>query len=89
MIANADWHLAKINDLYIGYDGQTTSITLTGFSKSNCTCYPTWSDRMCLDRTRASYKDEVALLLLAKSAGMNVNVNINEGTCQIVALGLH
>lgn len=86
--ASADWHAGRIKDLYIGYDGQTTSITLIGFTKTNCTCYPVWLDRMCLDRTRATYREELAVLLLAKSTGQTISLNINEETCKIVAVGI-
>lgn len=85
---HADWRTAKIKDIYFGYDGQTTSFTLIGSSKTNCTCYSTWPDRFCLNRARTSYKDEMATMLMAKSTGQNISVNVDENTCMVVALGI-
>lgn len=86
--AHADWHFSKVKDVYFGYDGQATTFTLIGVTRTNCTCYSTWPDRFCLNRARTSYRDEVAGLLLAKSTGQTISVNVDENTCMVVALGI-
>ena len=82
----ADWHKGIINMIAIGYDGKTISVGQVGFTHGNCTCYSTWPNRYCLDRTRDSFKDEYALLLSAKARGTSLGININETTCYIRAI---
>ena len=84
--SQAGWHSGEINMIAIGYDGNTISIGQEDFSKSNCTCYPTWPNRACLDRSRASFNEEYALILSAKARNVPVSININEATCQVVAI---
>ncbi|EGU49883.1 hypothetical protein VINI7043_26265 [Vibrio nigripulchritudo ATCC 27043] len=82
----ADWHHGKIEMIAIGYDGKTISIGQAGSTKTNCTCYPTWPNRYCLNRDRISFNEEYALLLAAKSRGQSVALNIDETTCQVIAM---
>ncbi len=85
-ITFAGWHHGKIELLGIGYDGKTISIGQEGFTKTDCTCYPTWSNRYCLDRSRDSFKDEYALLLSAKARNKSVSIHINETSCKVTAI---
>ncbi len=80
--ALADWHAGKVTQLAIGYDGST----ITFLNRSNCTCYSPWPGLMCLDRTRATHKEEFAMLLRARATATDINVHIDEGTCRVVAL---
>jgi hypothetical protein len=41
---------------------------------------------LCLDRSRASFKEEVAMLLSARARGTGVHVNIDETTCFVTAI---
>ena len=82
----ADWHRGKITMVAIGYDGKTVSIGQEGFDRTNCTCYSSWPNRYCLDRSRESFKDEYALLLSAQARNKSVSIHIDESTCNITAL---
>lgn len=82
----ADWHSGTIEMIAIGYDGKTISIGQTGSTKTDCTCYSTWSNRYCLDRTRESFREEYSLLLSAKARNKSVSINIDESTCKIKAI---
>jgi len=86
--AFADWHTGKVNGIHIGYDGSTITFSLSGWSRSNCTCYSTWPTYMCLTRsaTRLASKEEFALLLKARASDDAVAVYINETTCSVEAL---
>ena len=84
--AHADWHYGRVTQVNIGYDGSTVTFVVAGWTRSNCTCYPTWSNMMCLNRSRASFKEEVAFLYSARARGVGVGANIDEGTCTVVAL---
>lgn len=84
--AHADWHYGTVNELSIGYDGSTVTVKVTGLQRSNCTCYASWPDQACLDRTRASFLEEYALLLSARRTGQAVGINIDETTCKILAI---
>jgi len=84
--ANATWHTGKITMIAIGYDGETISVGQEGFSREDCTCYPTWPNRYCLDINRKTHEKEYALLLSAKIRNMSVAININEETCRIAAI---
>lgn len=86
MNAFADWHSGTIDMIAIGYDGKTISIGQTGSTKENFTCYSTWPNRFCLDRTRESFNEEYALLLSAKARNKSVSINIDETTCFIKAV---
>jgi hypothetical protein len=85
-VANAAWHGGKIQALNIAYDGSTIAFALVGYSRSDCTCYPTWSNSLCLNRARASFKEEMAMLLSARARGTEIHVNINETTCFVEAM---
>lgn len=82
----ADWHVGVIERLGIGYDGSTIVFRLSGWNRSNCTCYVTWPDQMCLDRSRASFKEEYAWILRARATGQEIQAHIDETTCKVVAL---
>lgn len=84
--ASADWHGGRITQFNFGYDGSTITFVLEGWSRSNCTCYPAWPNTMCLDRTRASFREEYAWLLRARAMDQVVNANIDETTCKVIAL---
>jgi hypothetical protein len=86
--AFADWHTGKVSGIHIGYDGSTIMFSLSGWSRTNCTCYSTWPTYMCLTRsaTRLASKEEFALLLKARASDDSVAVNINETTCSVEAL---
>jgi hypothetical protein len=82
----ADWHGGKVMSVQIAYDGSTVSITIAGHTRSNCTCYPAWSNTLCLNRTRPSFREEVAMVYSARARGTDLFVNINETTCFIEAM---
>ncbi len=84
--AHADWHGGKVTSFKIAYDGQTVTFNIAGYSRTNCTCYAAWDTDLCLDRSRASFKEEVAMLLSARARGTSVQVNINETTCFVTAI---
>ncbi|QPB84198.1 hypothetical protein CWC22_014845 [Pseudoalteromonas rubra] len=84
--AYADWHSGKIEMIAIGYDGKTISIGMEGSTKTECTCYPTWPNRFCLNRNRTSFNEEFSLLLSAKAKGKSVSLQIDETTCMVNAM---
>lgn len=84
--ALADWHTGKVLRIHVGYDGSTTLFSLAGWTRTNCTCYPTWPYYMCLNRTRASFKEEFSILMLARALDEQVTVHIDEATCSVLAL---
>lgn len=84
--ANAAWHSGKITQMNIGYDGATVTVILEGFSRTDCTCYSSWPNMMCLDKNRATNSIEKSMLLSAKARGQIINFNINEATCKITAI---
>jgi hypothetical protein len=84
--AHADWHLGKVTQVNIGYDGSTITFIVAGWTRTNCTCYPAWNNMMCLNRSRTSFKEEVAFLYSARARGTAVGANIDETTCTVVAL---
>lgn len=84
--ARADWHGGRVNNVSIAYDGSTVTFTVAGHSRNNCTCYSPWSGNMCLNRSRASFKEEVALLYSVRARGGSLNYNIDETTCYVVAM---
>jgi len=85
-MAQADWHMGKIMYVSIGYDGSTISFRLQGVPRSGCTCYPTWDTNMCLNRSRVSFKDELALLYSVKARDREIAVNIDESSCSVIAM---
>lgn len=85
--AQADWHSGQIESLYVAYDGSTVTMDIVGWDRTNCTCYPTWATNMCLDRSRMSFKEELALAYSAKARGKAIAVNIDETTCKVIAIG--
>lgn len=84
--ASADWHGGRIMQLNFAYDGSTITFILEGWNRTNCTCYPAWPATMCLDRTRASFKEEFAWLLKARAIDQVINAYIDETTCKVIAL---
>lgn len=84
--AYADWHLGKIISMGHAYDGQTITFKVSGWVRSNCTCYSPWPDAMCLDRMRTSFSEDYAWLLRARATGQQVWANIDENSCRIIAL---
>jgi hypothetical protein len=84
--ALADWHTGVIDQLGIGYDGVTVVFRLGGWTRTNCTCYSSWPDQMCLDRTRTSFKEEYAWILRARASNQRVMAHIDETTCKVLAL---
>ncbi len=82
----ADWHAGRITRLGFGYDGSTITLQISDWSRSNCTCYSVWPNQRCLDRNRATFKEEFAWLLRARAMDAQVQVHIDEGTCRVVAL---
>jgi len=84
--ASADWHSGKVTGIHIGYDGSIVAFSLSGWTRTNCTCYSTWPTYMCLNRTgRTSFKEEFAMLLKARAADDTVSINIDEASCSIAA----
>lgn len=85
-IASAEWHHGKLGIIAIGYDGETISIGQDGFTKSDCTCYPAWPSRYCLDPNRSTFEQEYAFLLSIKARDKSVSINIDETTCKIKSM---
>lgn len=83
--AHADWHSGVITRLGVGYDGSTITFALSGWTRTNCTCYSSWPTYMCLQRSRTSFREEFAMLLRLKSEGGTINVNIDEASCSVIA----
>jgi hypothetical protein len=84
--AFADWHYGTVSGLSVAYDGSTVVVIVSGWSRTNCTCYSTWPTAACLDRTRTSFHEEYALLLSARRTGQPVGINIDETTCTVLAI---
>jgi hypothetical protein len=84
--ANADWHGGKIIRIQIAYDGSSVVFVVAGHTRNNCTCYAAWPDTMCLNRSRASFKEEVAMLYMTRARGGTISYNIDENTCQVQAM---
>jgi hypothetical protein len=85
-LAHADWHIGKILSLNIAYDGSTITFALAGHTRNNCTCYATWPNTLCLNRSRLTFKEEVAFLYSARARDKEIAVNIDEASCSVVAL---
>ena len=85
-IARADWHAGTVDQFAFGYDGTTITFTITGYVRTNCTCYSAWPQMACLDRSRTSFKEEFAWLLAARARGTTININVDETTCRVVAM---
>jgi len=85
-MALADWHNGKLGIVSFGYDGKTISIGQDGFTRTNCTCYPTWPGRYCLSADRDTFEKEYAFLLSAKARNKPISINIDESTCKIRAM---
>jgi hypothetical protein len=84
--AHADWHGGKVTQINIAYDGSTITFAIAGHSRNNCSCYSAWPSVLCLDRSRISFKEEVAMLYSARARGTEVFVNIDETSCEVVAM---
>ena len=85
-LARADWHGGKVTTVQIAYDGSMIVFTLAGHTRTNCTCYPTWPSTLCLNRSRVSHKEEVAMLYSVRARGTDLFVNIDEASCSVVAM---
>jgi hypothetical protein len=84
--AHADWHGGKLVRIQVAYDGNTITFVTTGYTRNNCTCYASWPDSMCLNRDHVSFKEEVALVYLARAKGSTLSYNIDETTCSVLAM---
>lgn len=84
--ARADWHYGAVTSIAIGYDGLTVTVDINGWDRTDCTCYAAWPTYMCLDRSRISFKEEMAMVLSAKARGSIMAVNIDETTCKVIAI---
>jgi hypothetical protein len=84
--AFADWHYGTVTGLSVAYDGSTVVVIVSGWTRTNCTCYSTWPTAACLDRSRTSFHEEYALLLSARRVGQPVGINIDEATCKVLAI---
>jgi len=85
-ISFAGWHSGKIMQVAVGYDGKTITIIPEGWVRTDCTCYPAWSNMMCLDSLRETYDFEKSLVLTANATRKTVYFNIDETTCKIIAI---
>lgn len=85
-LAHADWHTGKLGNISIAYDGATFTFTIIGYTRTNCTCYATWSTNMCLNRSRLTYKEEVAMIYSLKARDKAIAINIDEASCSVVAM---
>jgi hypothetical protein len=83
--ARADWHSGVVTAVKVGYDGGIT-FNIAGLNRSNCTCYSAWPSDVCLNRSRTSFKEEVAMLYSIRARGGILNINIDEVTCSVVAM---
>lgn len=86
--ARADWHYGKVINIYFAYDGSNVTLLIEGLAKTGCTCYSSWPERQCLDRTHVSFKEQLAAIYLAKASGATLAINIDETTCKVIALGV-
>lgn len=84
--AYADWHGGRVTQINIGYDGSSITFIVDGWTRSNCTCSPTWSNMMCLNRARTSFKEEVAMLFSVRARGSELFAQIDETTCSVLAM---
>lgn len=75
--AHADWHSGKVTQLGISYDGSTVSFIVAGWTRTNCICNTAWPNNMCLNRSRASFKEEVAMLYSARARGTALSAHID------------
>lgn len=85
-MALADWHHGKLGIVAFGYDGKTISVGQQGFNRTNCTCYPAWPGRYCLNTARDTFEKEYAFILSAKARNKSISINIDENTCKIRAM---
>lgn len=86
-VAEAGWHEGRVTALKFAYDGTTVTFNISGYSRTNCTCYPSWSSDLCLDPSRTgTHKAELAFLMSARARGTTVHVNVDETTCFVVAM---
>jgi len=84
--SHAAWHGGRVTQINVGYDGSTITFVVEGWTRTDCSCYPAWSNTMCLDRSRSSFKEEVAMLYSARARGTVLHANIDEASCRVVAL---
>ena len=87
--SNAAWHEGKVDYIGVGYNGSTITLILEGWSRSDCTCYSSWPNQMCLDSNRATSTFEQSLILSAKARHSTIKVYIDENTCSIQAVSEH
>ena len=86
VMANAAWYSGRIVQINIGYDGSTVTVRTEGFARTDCTCYASWPNMMCLDRNRATSRIEQSMLLSAKARGQIISLYIDEASCRISAI---
>jgi hypothetical protein len=86
MSANGDWHEGAVRALGFGYDGQSLVFEIAGLTKAGCTCYSPWPGSLCVSRTRQDFKEIYAFLLKARATKEPIQVNIDENTCDVLAL---
>lgn len=84
--AFCDWHSGKVTQINVGYDGKTVSFKMDGWTRMDCTCYPTWPTYMCLDPARGTFGFEKALLLSTRMTGNILHAEIEETSCTVKAL---
>jgi len=87
--ATAAWHTGTVTNISYGYDGKTVSFTLSGWTRTDCTCYSSWPAQMCLDSERTNFKNEMAALLMASATGKLFSAQINEVSCRATAVTLY
>jgi hypothetical protein len=85
-MAHADWHRGKIATIQIGYDGSAVTFTVAGYVRNDCACYPVWPNTLCLERNRATFREEIAMLYSVLARGTSVFVNIDEASCKVEAM---
>lgn len=81
----AGWHSGKLDNIGFAYEGSQVTFRLIGVSLS-CACPTYWQQYICLNPNRQTYKEEYALLLSAKARDAELHVNVDESTCQIIAI---
>jgi hypothetical protein len=87
MTAFADWHTGTMTVLGFGYGGNTPVVLgISGVTKTTCTCYPNWPVNLCLSRARQDFKEVYAFLLKARAVREPVKINIDETTCEVLAV---
>jgi hypothetical protein len=84
--ALADWHGGTVTGIAFAHEGDKVVFTIAGYTRSDCTCYPTWPTYVCLNRARTNFKEEYAWLLAARARGNSINIYVDEATCNVLAM---